>query len=653
MTTAKASATKAGRTASAAASTSPSGLTPAQLQATYGVQSAPGSGGSPSIPGLLGQGQTVAIVGAGAYPTAASDLATYRSQYGIPPCTVADGCLKIEDENGGDSLPTQSVGNWSDEYAMDLDIVSAICENCHILLIEAATDSITDLGTGTNTAADTAGVTVVDNSYYGPEFSNEVSDDSLYFTHPGVAIVAAAGDTGYTGEINYPAASPDVVSVGGTVLTQNSSGTWIDTSAWSQTASGCSEFEAKPAWQTDTGCAGRTDNDISAVAATESSGVVDDTPIAFYNSAGGDWLDGGGTGAAADVVSGLYADAGTPAAGTNPAEYPYEYPGGSYTTPGNAYPYYSGLNDIADGSTNAPGGCAATYLCTTGAGYDGPTGLGAPVGTSSLAASGSETGAMGFGSWPFYCLTNEDQDLTNNNPIQIFWCDGKTNSQKWNVNSNGTITVGNNSGYCMETKAGGTANGTDVVLYACNGFTRQQWRMMSNGEIVGEVSGKCLDSQEIQPSNALVIEPCTDSDLQQWTTPYSRPSGTGEISSQDYSGQCMDNAGSKLASDNVIDIYTCDAGTDSQEWTVAANGSVEIGGSYCADGGVNSSGDLSAVLQPCDSNYDGEQEWIAESDGALYNTGLDSCLDAPSGTNKTQLQIDACNGTSDQSWNLP
>jgi hypothetical protein len=174
--------------------TTPAGFGPSDLQAAYGLQSA-----------SAGTRQTVAVVDAYDDPNAESDLGIYRSQYGLAPCTSADGCFKKIDENGGTSYPAPDP-SWAVQISQDLDIVSATCPNCHVPLVEASSPGITDLGTAVDQAV-TQGAKFVVNSYYGQETATETTWDS-YYNHPGVAITAAAGDSGYQGVVNYPAASP-------------------------------------------------------------------------------------------------------------------------------------------------------------------------------------------------------------------------------------------------------------------------------------------------------------------------------------------------------------------------------------------------------------------------------------------------------------
>jgi subtilase family serine protease len=324
----------------------PSGYGPSDLHSAY------------ALPSTGGSGATVAIVDAQDDPTAEADLATYRSTYGLPACTTANGCFKKVGQSGTSSLPAADAG-WAEEISLDLDMVSATCPNCHILLVEATSASMANLGKSVNTAV-SLGAKYVSNSYGGGESSSDTSYDSSYFNHPGVAITVSAGDSGYGAE--YPAASRYVTAVGGTSLKKTSTTRgWTDT-VWSGTGSGCSAYDAKPSWQKDTGCSRRTIADVSAVADPATGVAVYDT----YSSDNG-WEVFGGTSASSPIIASVYALAGTPSAGSSPASFPYAHTGS--------------LNDVVSGSN---GSCSGSYLCTGKAGYDGPTGLGTPNGTAAF-----------------------------------------------------------------------------------------------------------------------------------------------------------------------------------------------------------------------------------------------------------------------------
>nr|WP_274911319.1 S53 family peptidase [Streptomyces sp. WZ-12] len=329
----------------------PSGFGPSDLQSAYNL---PQSGGS---------GQTVAIVDANDDPNAEQDLATYRSQYGLPECSTANGCFQKVDQNGGTNYPAADSG-WAGEISLDVDMVSAACPSCHILLVEANSANMSDLGTAVNRAV-TMGAKFVSNSYGGGEDSTDTSSDEQYFNHPGVAITVSSGDSGYG--VEYPAASKYVTAVGGTSLQQDSSSRGWSESVWGSSAggngagSGCSQYDAKPAWQQDTGCANRTVADVASVADPATGLAVYDS----YQATG--WNVYGGTSASSPFIAGVYALAGTPGSGDTPASYPYSHA--------------SALNDVTSG---ANGTCSPSYLCTAGTGYDGPTGLGTPNGTAAF-----------------------------------------------------------------------------------------------------------------------------------------------------------------------------------------------------------------------------------------------------------------------------
>ncbi|MET7981662.1 S53 family peptidase [Streptomyces sp. NPDC005281] len=347
-----------GVTPKAADASTPSGFGPTDLQAAYGLTSAAAANGS---------GETIAIVDAYNDPNAETDLATYRSYYGLTACTTANGCFKKVSQTGSTtSLPSSDSG-WAEEISLDLDMASAVCPKCNITLVEAKSATMANLGTAVNEAV-TLGAKYVSNSYGGSESSSDTSYDTSYFKHTGVAITVSAGDSGYGAE--YPASSQYVTSVGGTALTKATSTTrgWTEsvwkTSSTEGTGSGCSSYDTKPSWQTDTGCSKRTVSDVSAVADPA-------TGVAVYDSYGitAGWYTFGGTSASSPIIAGVYALGGTPSSGSYPAKFPYTAAG------------TSALNDVTSGNN---GSCSTSYLCTATTGYDGPTGWGTPEGVTAF-----------------------------------------------------------------------------------------------------------------------------------------------------------------------------------------------------------------------------------------------------------------------------
>lgn len=321
----------------------PSGLGPADLRSAYKIT---GSGSA---------GTVIAVVDAYHYANAESDLATYRAQFGLPPCTKANGCFKQVDQNGGTKYPRGNIG-WNQEAALDLDMVSAMCPNCSIVLVEATSNSFSNLAKAVQTAASLAGVHAVSNSYGGGE-SGSTSYESFY-NHPGVAITASTGDNGFG--VSFPASSPHVIAVGGTSLVKASNTRGWSETAWSGAGSGCSTVYGKPGWQTDAGCAMRTVADVSAVADPN-------TGVAVYGPTsrrGSGWMVFGGTSASAPLIAGVY--------GVN---------GGPVNYGADPYANTGALFDVTSGSN---GSCGGSYLCTSGVGFDGPTGLGTPNGSSAF-----------------------------------------------------------------------------------------------------------------------------------------------------------------------------------------------------------------------------------------------------------------------------
>ncbi len=367
-----------------------SGYYPGDLLSAYGLSSvAQFSGGpGPSAP-------TVAIVDAYDDPYAASDLATYRSTLTgatdsvtgladptIPPLCSSpggSGCVTFTkvNQSGSTSYPRAN-SSWSEEISLDLDMVSAVCPDCNITLVEASSNSFSNLEQAVSYAKSLHPAAVT-NSYGGSEFSSETSYNSVYSSSSsgGTAVTASSGDGGYG--VEYPAASPGLTAVGGTSLTFDGSGTWSQT-VWSTSStegagSGCSAYEGLPSWQNDQGvynlstdCSGRQVADVSAVADPYTGVAVYDT----YGLSG--WAVFGGTSASAQIIGGVYGLAAGQG-GERAA------PGGLYVDTGttNTGPT-SGLTPVRSGSTS---GCG-NYLCNAAdslaSGYNGPTGLGTPSG---------------------------------------------------------------------------------------------------------------------------------------------------------------------------------------------------------------------------------------------------------------------------------
>ena len=315
----------------------PGGYAPSDLQTAYGLTA--DSKGN-------GAGVTVAVVDAYDDPNAAADLNVYRSQFGLPACSVSNGCFSQQ------KFTSQTNVGWAGEESVDVDMVSAICPNCKILLVEAASPGMADLSTAEKYA--TAHADYVSNSWSGNEGTKTF--DSDYATGCG-AIVAATGDTGHNAIAQWPAILPTVIAVGGTSLTSVSPRA---ETAWLRSGSACSKVYAKPSFQStlNTGCSMRAEADAAADADPHTGVAVYDT----FRQNG--WLVFGGTSVAAPIVASAFALAGTNH--VNPTE--------------NLYSHVSDFNDVTSGRN---GTCGAP-MCVAGNGWDGPTGLGSPKGTGAF-----------------------------------------------------------------------------------------------------------------------------------------------------------------------------------------------------------------------------------------------------------------------------
>jgi hypothetical protein len=374
------------------------GYGPSELQSAYNLTSASAADGA---------GTTVAVVDAYNDPTAVSDAAVYRAAAGLPALTP--GQLTVYNEDGQTSplpaeAPAAANGDWTEEESLDVDMVSAICPLCNIDLVEANSTGLDDMFTADQSAATILGAKYVSDSWGTPEATGEPTIDSEVFSTPGVVYLAAASDTGYgNGVINYPAASPNVVSVGGTTLaTADNSRGWTE-SVWNTlsdaagagaTGSGCSEFEAQPSWQKSipiisSACPNRVANDVAADADPSTGAAVYDT-----SDGNTGWFEAGGTSESTPLIAAVFALADNDGNGGNNAA-------------DSIYTHTSDLNEVTASNNGA---CTESVLCTaTGAAdtYNGPTGWGTPDGitgfesnsaaadTVTVTSPGTQTGTVG------------------------------------------------------------------------------------------------------------------------------------------------------------------------------------------------------------------------------------------------------------------
>ncbi len=323
------------------------GYGPNQLQAAYDIGSA----------ALANPGGLVAVIEAGGDPHLAKDLAMYRRQFSLPPCTKQSGCLQIVNQTGQLSPLPPVADGWLAEQSLDVDMVSANCPNCHILVVEASTDLYIAEKT-----AKAFGPVAISNSWGFAEYSSELDDQQKYFDLPGIAITASAGDGGVG--VIFPSTAATVTSVGGTSLRRARNARGWSERVWDATGSGCSVYIPETTWQAP------IEQELGGCVLSGGRRIVNDvaydadpnTGVAVYESIAGDglkpgWQVWGGTSVGAPAMAAIYAlsgnTAGVPAA--------------------LAYANADNLYDVTIGSN---GTCSPLYLCTGQAGYDGPTGLG-------------------------------------------------------------------------------------------------------------------------------------------------------------------------------------------------------------------------------------------------------------------------------------
>lgn len=316
-----------------------------------------------------GANQIIGIVDAYDDPTIINDLAAYNNAFGLPifpTCTTevikdsVDPCFqKVNQLGQASSYPAVNSG-WALEISLDVEVAHAVCPNCKILLVEAKSNQFADLLAAEDMAY-SLGATVISNSWGGSESRSETSYDSHF--NKSIPITVSSGDSGYGAE--YPAASQYVTAVGGTTLNLNADSTRSSETVWSGSGSGCSAYEPKPSFQKDKGCAKRMIADVSADADPATGAAVYDT-TAYSGKSG--WFKVGGTSLSAPLIAAVYALAGN---------------SGSISPSGYPYSRTAGLSDIVSGSN---GRCPnkLTYYCNAVVGYDGPTGLGTPIGVSAF-----------------------------------------------------------------------------------------------------------------------------------------------------------------------------------------------------------------------------------------------------------------------------
>jgi len=334
------------------ATTAPKGYGPGQFRSAY------------ALPSSAATQQTIAIVDAYHDPNIAADLNTYSSKFGLPLCNSANPCFQKVNQSGsaGGPFPRADSG-WSLEIALDVEVAHGICPNCKVLLVEANSSSLANLSAAVKTAAN-LGATEISNSYGGSEFSSELSETyAAPYNQPGVAVTVSSGDNGY-GSFGFPAALSSVITVGGTTLNLGAGSTYGSETVWSGAGSGCSLYATAPSWQGFLeACAGKRGTADVAADADPATGAAVYDSVKYQGRSG--WMQIGGTSLSSPLIAGVYALAGGLPAGSTGGSALYGHLGDG-----------SVLHDVTSGSN----GSCTTIMCKGAVGYDGPTGVGTPLG---------------------------------------------------------------------------------------------------------------------------------------------------------------------------------------------------------------------------------------------------------------------------------
>lgn len=384
---------------------------PTQFHTAYNLPCTP-NGAVASIcstPSTYGP-QTIAIVDAGNFSSGTAGLDTsledYDDFYGIPACSTTNGCLDVVNQSGGSS-PLPSDAGWSDEIALDVETAHMVCQTCQILLVEADDALITDLATAEETAASFNPVAISDSWGTNADESGLDAD----FDHPGIAVVAATGDSGSVSSgADWPADNPDVVAVSGTTLQLNADNTWDSETVWADSGGGCSDLYSAPSWQTAlsswgaNGCGTfRAFGDVSADGDPNTGAAI---------NIDGTWEEAGGTSLSTPLIASMYALTGGVSSGTVASSVPYT----AFTN--------SDFHDITSGDD-----CTVnnTTFCTAATGFDEPSGLGSPDGISGFVSLPSSP--VGF-----------TATTVNQNEIDLSWdaSDGPEGVSGYHVYRNGS-----------------------------------------------------------------------------------------------------------------------------------------------------------------------------------------------------------------------
>ena len=599
-----------------AASRSDGFYSPAELHSAYKLAAA--SAGR-------GRGETIAVVDAYSDPKAAADLARYRSRYHLGRCMVRDGCLRIVNQAGAAAPLPRPNWAWAAEESVDLDMVSAICPNCRILLIEARAADFGDLIAAENTAY-ASGARYISNSWAGGEFTGEASD-ARFFDHPGTVIDFASGDSGYGPA--FPADLQYVTSVGGTTLrhARNRRG-WAE-SVWGSrgygapgTGSGCSALAAKPSWQraddrAPAGCLNRTMNDVAAVGDPRTGVAVYDSYPSPNWSPG--WNEFGGTSVATPIITAVYALAGPPEPRTYPAQYPYLHPG-------RLFGVVSGTNGSCERNRR--------YLCHGTRGYDGPTGLGTPDGTAAFASSAHLVTVLDPGT--------ADAAAGARLSLRLTGLDSRPGSSlRWSA-------AGLPAGLAIRA----VPHSTDAVLSGRLPAIPGAYRVTVTGSD-GAAAGSAKFSI-VTVRRLLAADPAPGSLVLASRRLCADGSSTGGSSTRGSGtrGGGSTRGGGTAAPGQPVRLVRC-TGLAGQAWAYQSSGGPGAAGRLILGGRCLSAATTVPVLARCDGSPDELFGYL--SSGALANSGTGRCLAATALRPGTRLRTAVCQLSRRrwQRWRLP
>ncbi len=577
----------------AAPATASNSYGPSDLRSAYKITSQAARNGA---------GRLVAIVDAFKDPNAASDLASYRRHFHLSACTTSSGCLKIVNQFGHASPLPSADAQWATEESLDLDMVSAICPKCHILLIEARSPQTSDLGTAEDTAI-AKGARYVSNSWSGTEFVGQDEFDSD-FNHPGDVLDFAAGDFGYAPA--YPTDLQYVTAIGGTSLQHAKNGRGWSETVWGApnsqviqdgTSGGCSGLEPKPSWQradatAPGGCLLRTENDVSAVADPNTGVLIYDT----YQASG--LFEIGGTSAATPIITSIYALAGAPTRGSFPAEYPYLH-----------------TRHLFDVTAGTNGKCEKfrQYLCHGERGYDAPTGLGTPNGTGAF---------------------------TDNSAHRVALVDPGTQDLPVGGSFFRTIT-GLDTRHASSLRWSATGLPSALSIHAVKNST--------DGRITGTLPGAARTYHVTVTAKDGSVTGTTVFNIVAVPSMTGANPPSGPITLFASTSLCLDDGTGAVS--QPVKIRSCGPPT-SQDWTVAADGGPDDAGTVQIAGKCLSiNGGTHVVLGNCDGAL--RELWAYLGFGALFNLATGGCLAVPHQTAGTQADTANCTFGDPQTWNLP